>query len=337
VTTPPSRSARIAAVLAAGGVLRLLEHLPVWRGVLVLNYHRIGSPAASELDRGLFSASPEQFEAQMHYLSRRTEVVPLDEVPAVLGEGRGRRVAVTFDDGYRDNHQYALPVLQRHGVHATFFLATGFLDRPSLAWWDEAAWLLRRALVGRVPAVDGVLPELVLDGGDDAREAAVCTLVETYKRLPAVRAEALLEHVRGAAEAPAYDPRTLWMTWDMARALRDAGMGIGGHTVDHPVLANVDNARLVRELDGCAARLREELGVQMRLFAYPIGRLSAYDSRAREHLVRLGVRIACAFDGGFARPGRTDLLSLPRASVSAAMSLPEVRLRVALPQRFARW
>lgn len=331
-----TRRAVAASLLARSRALALLERLPAWRGVLVLNYHRIGSPEGSWLDRDLFSATPEQLEAQVSHLCRHADVIRLDEAPAALERGRGRKVALTFDDGYRDNHEHALPVLQRHGVHATFFLATGFLDRPALAWWDEAAWLLRRGAAERIAAVPGVLPELVLDGAA-AREEAVTTVVERYKGLPVQDAEALLDHVRRAAHAPAYDGAPLWMTWDMARELRDAGMGIGGHTVDHPVLANVDDERLVRELDGCAQRLREELGTDMRMFAYPVGRPESYDVRAVEHLRSIGVELACTFSGGFARPGETDLLRLPRATVGASMTLAEVRLSTALPQRFARW
>ncbi len=331
-----SRSAQAAELLAVTGGLGVLERLPAWRGVLVLNYHRIGDPQASSLDRGLFSATPAQFDAQMRHLAAHAEVVPLEDVPAVLETGRGRKVALTFDDGYRDNHEHALPVLRRYGLPATFFLATGFLDRPSLSWWDEAAWLLRHSTVSSLPGMPGVLPETPLGSGA-ARERAISAVVETYKRLPSTRAELLLSHVREAADAPPYDGPALWMTWDMARDLRDAGMGVGGHTVDHPVLANVDDERLVRELDGCAGRLRDELGIRMSTFAYPVGRPESFDQRSVNHLQRRGVRIACTFDGGHARPGRTDLLRLPRASVTADMSVPSVRLRTALPQRFARW
>jgi peptidoglycan/xylan/chitin deacetylase (PgdA/CDA1 family) len=331
-----SRSAQAAELLAVTGGLGVLERLPAWRGVLVLNYHRIGDPEASSLDRGLFSATPAQFDAQMRHLAARADVIPLEHVPAVLETGRGRKVVLTFDDGYRDNHEHALPVLLRYGLPATFFLATGFLDQPSLSWWDEAAWLLRQSTVSTLPGVPGVLPETPLDD-DAARERAISAVVETYKRLPAARAELLLSRVRDAALAPPYDGPALWMTWDMARDLRDAGMGVGGHTVDHPVLANVDDDRLVRELDGCASRLLDELGVQMTTFAYPVGRSESFDQRSVDHLRRRGVRIACTFDGGHAQPGRTDLLRLPRASVTADMSLPSVRLRTALPQRFARW
>lgn len=331
-----SRSARAAELLARSGGLAVLERLPAWRGVLVLNYHRIGEPETSDLDRGLFSASPAQFKAQVSHLAGHADVIALEDVPAALERGRGRRVVLTFDDGYRDNHEHALPVLRRHGVPATFFLATGYLDRPSLSWWDEVAWILRRSSVGTLSGLPGLLPETPL-GNDAARERAIGAVVESYKRLPADRAEVLLSHVRDAAPAPPYDGPALWMTWDMARDLRDAGMGIGGHTVDHPVLANVDDERLLRELDGCASRLRDELGVPMTMFAYPVGRPESFDQRSVDHLRRRGVRIACTFDGGHARPGRMDLLRLPRASVTADMSLPSVRLRTALPQRFARW
>lgn len=331
-----SRSPRAAELLASTRGLRLLEQLPAWRGVLVLNYHRIGDPETSSLDRGLFSATPAQFDAQVRHLSLRTDVIPLEDAPAALEERRGRKVVLTFDDGYRDNYEHALPVLKRHGVPATFFLATGFLDRPSLSWWDEAAWCLRRTTVGTLPGWRGVLPETSL-ADDPACERAVSVVVETYKRLPTGQAEGLLAHVREATSAPAYDGPELWMTWDMARDLRDAGMGVGGHTVDHPVLANVDDERLVRELDGCASRLLDELGMEMTAFAYPVGRPESFDQRSVDHLRRSGVRVACTFYGGYARPGQTDLLRFPRSSVTAGMSLPSVRLRTAFPQRFARW
>ena len=337
VPAPPStRTTRASGLLAASGVLGLLERVPAWRGVLVLNYHRIGDPASSFLDHGVFSATPEAFEAHVRHLARRTQVIRLEDLPACLARGRGRRVAVTFDDGYRDNYEHALPVLRRYGVHATFFLTTGFLDGPALAWWDETAWIMRRATVDQVPPLDH-LPEGLDLRGPDARERAIETIAETYKRLPAEQAEALMVRLRDRARAPEHSGPSPWMSWDMAREIRDAGMGIGGHTVHHPVLANVDDARLASELGGCAERLRDELGVDMRMFAYPVGRPESYDARAVEQLRALGVRIACAFHGGFARPGHADLLQVPRATVSVDMSLATLRLRAALPQRFATW
>ena len=83
----------------------------------------------------------EDFDAQVGFLARNFDVVG----PADTGTARrrGRQVLITFDDGYRDNHAAALPILRAHGATATFFLATGFLDRSRLAWWDEVAWMVR--------------------------------------------------------------------------------------------------------------------------------------------------------------------------------------------------
>ncbi len=64
-------------------------------------------------------------------------------LPRVLAAKRGRYGMITFDDGYRDNHATALPILKREGVTATFFVATGFIDAPRLPWWDEIAWMVR--------------------------------------------------------------------------------------------------------------------------------------------------------------------------------------------------
>lgn len=318
-TASPRRFVRSAGmrVLSSAAVIATLERLPAWRGVLVLNYHRIGDPGSSFLDRELFSATPAEFERQVTHLARCFDIAAIRDIPEILARGtRGRHVALTFDDGYRDNHTHALPVLRRHGVQATFFLATGFIDRPRLAWWDEIALIMRSAGAG---------------------ETAISAELGRYKSLPEDEAAAMLDGLRAGAAGVDGEASELWITWDMARELRDAGMGIGGHTVDHPVLSRISDERLEQELGGCAGRLRDELGVTMDTFAYPVGLPDSYDSRAVELLRAAGVSVACTFSGGFARPGFSDLLELPRAGVRADMALSAVRLRAALPQRFARW
>ncbi|MGB2710613.1 MAG: polysaccharide deacetylase family protein, partial [Conexibacter sp.] len=140
-----SRTDRAAAALDARWLRALLARLPLWRGVLVLNYHRVGDGSATPWDHTLWSATAEGFDAQLTFLARHAEVVGPDDLPALAAGRRGRRVLLTFDDGYRDNHEIAYPLLRRHGLQATFFLATGFLDRPHVAWWDEIAWMVRHA------------------------------------------------------------------------------------------------------------------------------------------------------------------------------------------------
>jgi peptidoglycan/xylan/chitin deacetylase (PgdA/CDA1 family) len=306
-----SRHERAARVLRRTGLEAVLRHAGAWRGLLVLAYHRIGEPGSAPLDHALFSASLAEFERQVSHLARDCELVGLDQVPAALRSARGRRVLVTFDDGYRDNYELAFPVLRAAQVPAAFFLATGFLDRPRLSWWDELAWM-----------------------GADAADVAA------YKRLPPEDAESFLDRIAertGRGRPGAAEAQGVWMTWAQAREMRDAGMGFGGHTVDHPVLASLPPKRQEQEIRGCAARLASELGVTMRAFSYPVGSPDAFDATSAGLVRDAGCEAAFALGGGFARPDSTDPLAIPRMTVGPWLSTYGLRAATALPQLFARW
>lgn len=306
-----SRQSRAATVLRRTRLDALLRRAGAWSGLLVLNYHRVGDAEGSPLDRDLFSAAPGEFASQMAFLARCCEPIALGDVPAALRARRSRRVLVTFDDGYRDNYEIAFPVLRRHRVAATFFLATGFLDRPRLSWWDELAWL------GAGPAATA---RLKARHGADA---------EAF-----VAAEARRLGRQRAGPAAAAD---VWMTWDMAREMRAAGMTFGGHSVEHPILARLPAERQEAEVRGCAERLRDELGIGLDAFSYPVGSPDAYSETTKAIVRRAGCELAFAFAGGYARAGRTDPLAVPRMAVHHARGSDELRAATVLPQLFARW
>lgn len=310
-----SRQQQAAGLLRAARVPGLLRKMPLWHGVLTLCYHRIGDAAASPLDPQLFSATAEAFDEQLEALVRHCDLVLPDEVPDALRTPRGRFVLLTFDDGYRDNVEVALPLLRRHRARAAFYLATGFLDRPRLSWWDEAAWLTRhdrRALEPALATIKaGTAPDVELDR---------------------------LASATGQVRPSTAEADGVWMTWDMARSLRDAGMAVGGHTVNHPVLAHLDVDQQRAEIDGCAARLRDELGVPMRSFCYPVGLPDSYDARTRGLLAEAGCETAFSFHGGHARAGRRlDLLDLPRAAVGPWSTADTLLAATLVPSRFARY
>lgn len=310
-TRGPSRSrhARAAAALNRTGLSGVLRRLGMWRGLLVLNYHRVGDARASTLDPSLFSASADAFEQHVDDIARYADVITLDDVPAALRTRRGRRVLITFDDGYRDAFEVAFPVLRRAGVPAAFFIATGFIDAPRMSWWDELAWM---------------------GAGAEATAA--------YKRLGEGETEPFLDRVgerTGRGRAP---PATdVWLTWEMAREMRDAGMSFAGHSVSHPVLSRLPAERQREEIRGCAERLEAELGVVMRAFSYPVGAPDAFDATTMRLVREAGCEVAFAFAGGYARPGRAEPLAVPRMSVGPWLSADEVIAATVLPQLFARW
>jgi peptidoglycan/xylan/chitin deacetylase (PgdA/CDA1 family) len=321
-----------AKALAAPGLRRLLAAAAPRTGVVVLNYHRVGDSSASRYDRGLWSATADGFDAQVGFLKANCDVIALDEVQDALGQ-RGRHVAITFDDGYLDNHDIAYPVLRRHGVPAAFFIATGFIDFQPLPWWDAIAMQVRetvRASLDLAPWLPQPLP-LAAD-----REPAIRLLLSVYKGLDFARTAPF--RARLAAETGIEPPDRVdgeWMDWDMIRAMARAGMTIGGHTVTHPVLSSLPVDAQRAEIQGCATRLREELGTAMRHFAYPVGSRRAFDAATMQLLRDAGVQQAFSFYGGVAHPG-SAALDLQRVAVVEDIGTDLFRAMVQLPGMFCR-
>ncbi len=331
-----SKRERLAAGLDARPVRHLHGLVPSWPGVLVLNYHRVGRSEASPWDHTLWSATPEQLDAQLACLVRDAEVVGPEDLAPGAFEGHGRRVLVTFDDGYRDNFELALPILRSHGVRGLFFLATEFLDRSTVVWWDEIAWMLHTADPGRsVPAGAG-LPGPVHRFPGDAESAAQC-LIRRYKELPGHATNAYLDHLGEAlGTGRCTEDPDHWMTWEMAREMQSAGMGIGGHTVTHPMLARLPVEEQRAEIHGCAERLRQELGGPMRWFSYPVGSRDSF-SPATERLVEAeDVELAFSFYGGTGRLAPERAFDVRRVDIGAHITPPLLRATLALPRLFAR-
>jgi peptidoglycan/xylan/chitin deacetylase (PgdA/CDA1 family) len=285
-----------------------------WRGVLALTYHRIAAGECELLDPGVWSATPETFDAQARWLARNVEVIGGDEIDDALRR-RGRQVLLTFDDGYRDNVELALPILRAHGLTATFFLTSGFLDGSVGAWWDEIAWIGRRA--GAAPATTH-------------------HRILGFKGLSVAERDTYLDRLAdetGAGRRPAAEAARDWMTWEQARDLRDAGMTIGAHTITHPLFDGLPAERQRAEIGGSVRRIEERIGSRVRLFAYPDGRSAFMDSGLPGALREAGIRHAFRNEGGIARaPG--DLFRLPRLNIYHGYDPDRFRLAVSLPAAF---
>lgn len=328
----------IGAILDAPVVRRVSRRLPRWRGALGLNYHRIGRADGTPWDHGLWSATQEGLDGHLAALRRDADIVaPGDLTDLARSRRPGRHVFLTFDDGYRDNYEQAYPVLRAHGAPAGFFLATGFLDHPRAAWWDEIAWMVRRATRPWMQLEAGNAPKLALAGAEQRQ--TITALLERYKGLDAQAAEALLERIAeatGSGRCPQEQAAKLWMNWEMAREMRDGGMQIGGHTVDHPLLSRVSPERQTREIDGCRARIQAELGASMSLFAYPVGSRDSFTSTTQALLEERGVALAFSFYGGLVRFDRFQAYDVPRIHVDPTMSGAALKALALAPAALVR-
>lgn len=325
-----------AKVLHTPGVASLVRKLPTWRGLLVLNYHRIArDDERAGPDGGVTGTTQEGLDAQLGFLIRHTELIAPADVSGVLDKP-GRHVLITFDDGYRDNYELAFPVLRRHAASAAFFLATGFLDRPRLAWWDELGWMVGETELESLQPGQWLDAPVALD--DHAR--AVRALTGAYKRLRGERTVAFLDwcgEALATGRAPSELAGGLWMTWDMAREMRDGGMTFGGHTENHPVLSRLSRDEQQREVATCARRLREELDQRMPLFSYPVGMPDSFDRDTREILREHGVELAFSCYGGYQQPGDVDRFDMRRTTASASADPATLNAILISPRHFARW
>ncbi|HMO46572.1 MAG TPA: polysaccharide deacetylase family protein [Rubrivivax sp.] len=251
------------------------------------------------------------FDRLVAHLAGNYSVMRLGDGFEALRSGRlpPRALVITFDDGYADNATLALPVLRRRGVAATFFVATGFLD-GGLMWNDSVIECLRRSTRPSVDLSSFGLREARLGSMDD-RRAAIDALLPVIKyQTLAVRREMLarLQALCGDPELP----RTLMMTSTQVRELAAAGMEIGAHTVNHPILACEMLATVQAEVAESRRELQALTGQSVDVFAFPNGR-PGKDYR-REHVQVLrdqGFRCAVSTAHGIAAPG-DDPLQLPR-------------------------
>ena len=333
--------------LAATGGLRALESLPVWSGLLVLNYHRIGAPTDPLLDEALFSATQDDFDLQVRMLKEGFDVVGLSDLPDVIHDlqlarhrpWQSKRFAmITFDDGYRDNFELAFPVLRANDTTGVFFIATGFIDEPRLAWWDEIAWMVRSSTRDQIELPENWLQRpLKLDGSD--RRAAIGQLLKVYYRLDGSRTGQFLNRVAeqtGSGRAPAEAAAGLWMTWEMIREMNAVGMEFGAHTVTHPVLANLSADEQGQELCESRLQLEKQFGKPVTALSYPVGKREMFNDDTRTALSHHGFDWAFSYYGGHLSGAEVDRYDIPRVAVESDVSIDDFRSYCALPHIFAR-
>lgn len=330
------KKAMASRLLCRSGLRRLLHRTVHWSGVLVLNYHRIGDALGSNFDHGLWSAGADAFAEQIRFCKRHLEIVDPADLPQVLAARRGRYAMITFDDGYRDNYSTAFPILRREGVTATFFVTTGFIDSPRLPWWDEIGWMVRTSRRNGLE-----LPawfDVPVPFDEPLREGAMRQLLRKYKELPAEATAGYLDELAaavGTGRCGAAETENLWMTWDMLREMKAAGMTIGGHAVTHQLLSRMSQQAQRHEILECGRRLAGELGEPMRYFSYPVGNPNTFDQATREYLREAGVSYAFSYYGGYCRFDGWDDYDVRRVAVETELDIDGFRSIVTLPQLFA--
>jgi peptidoglycan/xylan/chitin deacetylase (PgdA/CDA1 family) len=259
----------------------------------IIGYHKVSPDSHPFFE----PVEPAVFEQQMQFLKDSYNVVELQELVTRSQRGQlpERAVAITFDDGYRDNYEYAFPILKKHGLPATVFVATAAINNATTLWHDRIFDAFR--FTTKRPEE---LTSQVSSAIDKARQLWGDPLWE------------FVENLETELEPDFTDrPRASMLTWEQIRAMHGSGVQFGSHTVNHPILSRLPKDQIEFELRQSQAELSGELGTPITSFAYPNGRASDYNDEVKSALKRCGYTCAVTALSGF-NTASTDPLELRR-------------------------
>ncbi len=275
-------------------------------GVIVLTYHRILGKEPTPLE----GISVDAFAAQMEWVRSRCDPIEPERLMDHARRGRQRRpaVLVTFDDGYRDYHDLAYPVLRRLGIPAVVFLATSFLDEGGMLWTEQVQWATSMTRREKVRLPWSKDEELVLSDAR-ARSALGKAVRARLKKLPDGERRTELAALLAELDPPPLPERQM-LSWDDVRRTMDLTV-YGGHSHTHPILSRLDRAAAVDEIRTCRDRIADETGKTPTLFAYPNGTPADYTSETKDILRDHGFTLAFSTTEGIAGPD-TDSMAVQR-------------------------
>ena len=302
-------------------------------GPMVLLYHRV---AHLPQDPHLLAVTSQHFEEHLLTLRRHCRVVSLSDLAESLGNRTGVGVALTFDDGYADNAETAMPLLEKPNCPATFYLASGLVgtareylqddlerlvllapDRPDELHLTVGAQHYRWGMRSRNPEYEDALTaggcNMTSENDPTPRHRAHREIHALLRSASPSEREWGLEQLRRQCGDPGPARSThRAMSWDQARHMAACQLAdLGAHTVNHPYLSVLPLAEQWAEILESKRTLEEQIGRSVASFAYPYGTRQSYSAETVGLLKELGFSNACSNFRD--RIGRlTDMFQIPR-------------------------
>ncbi len=291
-----------------GALANLMKRWSTDRVGVSIVFHRVGDPQGDPAKEFVPARGTRLFESQLRHLKRRYQLVKASELLTACQTRRiGRRipVAITFDDDLASHASVALPILQKAGVPATFFLCGASLDRPFAFWWERLQVALDHGTLEEVAPRLAFAASASTSGGFDI----VYRLLSAVEEMTPDERDELSEHLEHRI---ALASNRACMGADDVRAIADAGHEIGFHTRRHEPLTQLPDNLLSTAMIHGKKELEEIAGQKITAIAYPQGKA---DSRTARAAKRAGYKFGYTGSG---RPvdGDTDPLLMGRMEPS---------------------
>lgn len=288
-------------------------------GVILMLHRVLADDASAALPhRNELCVGPKAFEGLLRWLPRHFDCVSLMDLlkdhQGTRGSGRPK-VALTFDDGWRDNALNAFPLLRKHHIPASIFLSTDFIGSRQRFWWESVGETLwgshgeepRRQLIERLRKLGRPLPAAYfMNDRPKARSHALAQYLQGLKSLNHQALQLLTDACPPESLAQAMD-------WQQVRELEDSGLvRFGPHGASHALLPYLDDRRLDEELQRSHAALNQGCQQPLPVYCYPNG---DHDERVRARVAAHRYPYALSTRAGICQ-GYDDPLALPRIGVS---------------------
>lgn len=317
---------RVARSIIAGccrfsGFVASAEAQQIQR-LTILTYHRI-LPLEAKLRYFLpdLVVTPIAFETHCRVLAKNYQVLPISE--AVQGFLKNETsdkplAAITFDDGYRDNVRYGLPILEKTGLSGTFFIISDLVGKEQIPWYDQlgrALYVLHSSsrwaeAVASIPDMNFQNFQKSVKQYELQAPRTPAGWVTWAKRLGQEERRQWVEEfwkLAGLRESD-IDPDDRIMSADEVKKLAACGHEIGSHSATHPILSTLSDDELRREVQGSRTTLESLIGERVRSFCYPNG---DHDDRVRRFTAEAEYKCAVTVaQGGNER--MADLFALRR-------------------------
>jgi peptidoglycan/xylan/chitin deacetylase (PgdA/CDA1 family) len=296
-------------VVLGSGVLRMAALARAGSAALVMYHSVCRDPARSFNLLGGIGHSEAVFRGQMEVLAKQFRPITLDALAESMRTGRElrpRSVVVTFDDGYADNHEVAMPILSQVGVPAIFYVTVDCIEKRRAPWPGRLRFPFRTTRKDSWRDPSGKEWPLT---GDDSREEAfaqACGICCRFTGAPQDDFVAGVERQLASATPPEAD--VPMMSYEQIQALMRHGHLVGSHSMTHPNMAYVSREDVTAELTESKRRLEERLGEPIRHFSYPCPALSPHwNELTSEESRAAGYETAVTTDRGLVRSGDETL------------------------------
>ena len=233
------------------------------------------------------------FEEHMQILSNESEVVSLNELThrILKGKIRGNIVAVTFDDGFRNNYTTAYPILKKYNIPATIFLATDYVNNNNLFWPERISYSLIKTKEKTLNLPTGLSFSIK---ENDQKSIAYRKTVDWLKTKSNQDIFREIKSIENQLQV-VYDvndklfQQFMPLKWDEIRSMEKEGLiTFGGHTATHAILSQLTEEEAYKEMETCKSALDNSLEHEVKIWAYPNGSPSDYSDRDAQMLINLG-------------------------------------------------